>query len=267
MPLARVRLGSLCVGRLVSGSNPISGFSHAGAERSARMLDYFTADNVKRYLRACEEQGIDGLVARADAFVARLLREYWNEGGHVRWIAQTAPEHGDPLRNIREAARAGAAAVYVHGGQVDRSFAAGDPDAVRRQLECVRGLGLPAGLAAHTPANLLAAQELGFPADFYLVCLYRIRGYQGGRGEERGEAFDDADRPAALAALARLRAPCLTYKVLAAGRKTLAEGLADVAPVLRPTDGVVVGMFPPDGPDLVRDNVRTFNRLLGGGAP
>jgi hypothetical protein len=258
--LPSIRLGSLAVSRLVLGTNPISGFSHASAERSAQMLDYFTMENSKGLLRACEARGIDAVIGRVDSFMLRLLREHRGEGGRIQWIAQTAPEHRDPRRNIAMAVAGGAAAVYVHGGEVDRLFDEGQPDEIRRRLEWIREHGRPAGMAAHRPEELLHAQQYGFPVDFFLLCLYRLRGYRGRPQNEPGEVFDDRDRAAALAMLARLDRPCLVYKVLAAGRKSIDEGLADVAPVLRPGDGVVLGMFPPDATDIVGANVGAFLR-------
>ena len=89
--LPQIHLGDMQVSRLIAGSNPISGFSHAGSERSRQMLEYFTVDCIKAHFHACETQGITGLVARADRFIMRVLAEYWREGGHIQWIAQTAP--------------------------------------------------------------------------------------------------------------------------------------------------------------------------------
>ncbi|WP_437658934.1 hypothetical protein [Sorangium sp. So ce1182] len=258
MALPVIHLGTLPVRRLVAGSNPISGFSHAGAERTTAMLDYFSVENIKRFFAACEAGGVDAVIARVDALIIRVLREYWHEGGTIKWIAQTAPEHRDPVKNITQAYRAGAKAIYIHGGEVDRLFEKGEPEQVRAQLERIRSLGLPCGMAAHRPAHLLAAQDAGFPVDFFLVCMYQLQGYQGNANREPEDNFNDADRPTALSALARLERPCLAYKVLGAGRKTPREGLRDVAPALRPTDGVVMGMFPPDAKEIVTENVRTF---------
>jgi hypothetical protein len=260
--LPAIQLGSLTTSRLISGSNPINGFSHAGAERSARMLDYFTVENIKRYLQNCESAGIDTLIARADSFTMRVLREYWNEGGRIQWIAQTAPEYADPEQYIAAAHRHGAAAIFLHGGQVGRLAARGDFSTLGRLVGSIHSLGLPAGMAAHDPAHLLEAQRLRLPVDYYLVCLYNLSGYRGKREDEPHEVFDDNDRRHGLAVLVQLERPCLAYKVLAAGRKTLKEGLGDVAAVLRKTDGVVLGMFPPDVPDIVPTNVATFCSIM-----
>ncbi|HVJ91025.1 MAG TPA: hypothetical protein VM580_14575 [Labilithrix sp.] len=259
--LPRIRLGELDVARLIAGSNPISGFSHGGPERTRAMLAYFTVERIKAHLRDCEAHGIDALVARADPFTMRVLAEYWAEGGTIRWIAQTAPEHREPLRLIKKAKQAGANAIYVHGGEVDRLMSDGRADEIVRQLDAIRALGLPAGVAAHDPANLMELQRLGAPIEFYLVCLYNVSGYRGRTEAEPEERFDDADRAAALTVGRSLDRPCVYYKVYGAGRRTGEDALADVAALIRPCDGVLVGMFPPDHPNIVHENVRRIARL------
>jgi hypothetical protein len=258
--LPQICLGSLAVSRMIAGSNPISGFSHFSSERSRQMLDYFTVDAIKAHLRVCEEHGVNALVARADRFVMRILSEYWREGGRIRWIAQTAPEMKDPLANIRQAHQAGASAIFVHGGEVDRLYKDGAVEEIRARLDQIAALGLPAGVAAHEPLNLLDIQERGMPVDFYLVCMYNLTGYRGGSAEPR-EEFAFSDRALALAALPQLRKPCIAYKVLGAGRLSLSDGLADVRKVLRKGDGVLIGMYPPDTSDIVGENVRAIAEL------
>ncbi|HLJ54072.1 MAG TPA: hypothetical protein VKT77_03480 [Chthonomonadaceae bacterium] len=258
--LPQICLGSLSVSRMIAGSNPISGFSHSSSERSRRMLEYFTVDAIKAHLRACEEHGVNALVARSDRFVMRILAEYWREGGRIRWIAQTAPEIKDPLANIRQAHQAGASAIFIHGGDVDRLYKEGAAEEIRARVEQIVSLGLPAGVAAHEPLNLLDIQERGIPVDFYLVCMYNLTGYRGSSAEPR-EEFAYSDRALALAALLQLRKPCVAYKVLGAGLLSLRDGLADVRKVLRKGDGVLVGMYPPDCEDIVGKNVRAIAEL------
>src|SRR6266705_601647 len=110
------QLGSLRISRLLVGGNPLSGFSHSSAARSQAMIDYFSVDNTKRLWSVCEQHGITACIARADNFVMRALHEHWRDGGRIRWIAQTAPEHSDPIKNITQAKRWGASAIFIHGG-------------------------------------------------------------------------------------------------------------------------------------------------------
>jgi len=254
--LPQIRLGELRVSRLIAGSNQISGFSHMSSERSSQMLEYYTVDRIKEHLRDCEANGVTGLVARADRFIVRILAEYWREGGRIQWIAQMAPEMLDPLANIKQAKQAGASAIFVHGGEVDRLYSQDNVDEIRKRVDLIKSLGLPAGAAAHEPRNLLDMQERGISTDFFLVCMYNLTGYRGNAGAEPKEEFNFSDRAIALAALKSLEKPCIAYKVMGAGRLSAEDGLADVARALRPTDGVLIGMFPPDRPDIVSENVR-----------
>lgn len=254
--LPRIQLGSLEVSRLIVGGNPISGFSHQSAERSQQMLEFFTVDRIKRLWRDCEAHGIDTLIARADAFIMRVLAEYWREGGRLQWIAQTAPEHRDPYQNIRLAKHAGASAIYVHGGDAGTLFENGQVEEVRKRVELIQSLGVPAGMAAHDPEHHLEAQRQNIPVDFHMVCLYNLTGYQGRRNEEPREEFVFEDRAIALDAIRRLTKPCIAYKIYGAGRLTPEQAYADVSRALAPKDGLLVGMFPPDGPDIIADNVR-----------
>ncbi|HLK61605.1 MAG TPA: hypothetical protein VKU00_33970 [Chthonomonadaceae bacterium] len=259
--LPNIHLGSLEVSRLIVGGNPISGFSHQSSERSRQMLEFFTVERIKALWHTCEAHGITALVARADAFVMRVLAEYWREGGRLRWIAQTAPEHRDPFANIRQAAGAGASAIYVHGGDVGRLMEEGNTEELRARVECIRSLNLPVGMAAHDPQYHLTAQSQGLLVDFHMVCLYNLTGYRGRRDLEPEEQFLPEDRITAMQALRRLDQPCIAYKILGAGRLTLQEGLSDVAQALRTKDGILMGMFPPDRPDMVAENVAAVAHL------
>jgi hypothetical protein len=255
MSMPMTTLGKLPVSRLVIGGNPVSGFSHGSPARDQAMFDYFTTANCKKLLRRCEECGVNTAFFRADNHVIRLFREYWNEGGKIQWVAQTVPGE-DPVGNIRKAHRFGAKGVYLHGGTLEAYFSKGEKETVHRQLETIKELGLPAGCAAHYPPYLLEIEERGWAPDFYMVCLYHIEGYKGQLGVEQNEKFRHEDRPRALEAIRKLPRPCFAYKILAAGRLNPREAFHEVFSALKPTDGVNVGMFPPDAKsgDIVAEN-------------
>lgn len=257
MNLPTFAIKGLELSRLLVGGNPISGFSHAEPARTTAMLDYFTTENAKQLLRRCEERGITGATLRADNHIIRLLREYWNEGGTIKWLAQTAPEE-DHVTNISKAAQFGASAIYIHGGQVDSRFEAGEREEVHRLLQHAKDTGLPAGCASHVPANLLEIERRGWEPDFYMVCLHNLTGYRGELGADKDEMFDPADRAIALDAIARLPRPCIAYKILGAGRYEPERCFKEVLARIKPIDAVVVGMYPPDGKgrDIVAENVQ-----------
>jgi len=255
MTLPTTNIKGLKVSRLVVGGNPISGFSHSSPERTKAMLDYFTVENCKRLLRRCEDAGINTAFLRADNHVMRLLHEYWNDGGRMKWFAQTVPGE-DPFMNIDRAKRFGASGVYLHGGTIDGQFEKGEHEDVRKQLEHAKSLGIPAGCASHVPENILEVERRGWEPDFYMVCLYNTPGYKGKLGVEQDEKFNHADRAKALDVIASVKRPCFAYKILAAGRYEPRKAFREVFSRIKPIDGVNVGMFPPDSKagDIAAEN-------------
>ena len=243
--VTKISLGDLQVSFLLSGGNPISGISHQGREVDQRMYNYFDYDTIFNYLQQCEHNGIDTIVARIDKFIIRVLTHYWNHGGKIQWIGQTAKEYGSMLGNIKEALLAGASAVYVHGGTFDRCVLNNDYDEILSCIDYCHSVDKPIGIASHIPQNLRMAAKKNWQNDFYLLSLYNVG---------NNERFDDADRILALKTLLDLNKPCLLYKVLAAGRKSLAESLEDVSKFIRPCDGILIGMCPQHDPTMVEKN-------------
>ena len=88
-----VTLGNLAVSRMILGGNPFSGFSHQSPERDREMVRYFTTARIKETMHQAEALSINTFLGRADRHIRRTLTEYWDEGGSIRWIAQTCPEY------------------------------------------------------------------------------------------------------------------------------------------------------------------------------
>ncbi|MCG3181015.1 MAG: hypothetical protein BIFFINMI_03382 [Phycisphaerae bacterium] len=264
MPLPRIQLGSLSVSRLILGGGPICGISHLDAAANDRMLDWFTFDRTKRLLTECEARGIDTLLARADNFVARLLREYWNEGGRIQWIAQTAPERRTVAESVRMAAARGAHAVYLQGEQANALGREGRWSEIADVVALIRDLGVPAGVASHDPAFHAERAQQGVACDFALQCLYNLTGYRGRIHEQGHESFNPADRRVALEAISRIAEPVIAYKILGSGlgRVPAGEAIAEVAERLAPKDAVMIGMYNEANPGMVAENVSLVEKLL-----
>ena len=259
MSLPTTRIGSLAVSRLVMGGNPISGFSHGS--RDAEMLKYFTNENIQKLLARCEKAGIDTVFLRADKHIMRVLHEYRCEGGKLQWVAQSAPEI-DADRGLAQAKSFGASAIYVHGGQVDTDFENGTFDETRRQIDLIHDMGLPAGCASHNPENIRRILDMCWPVDFFMICLYNIPGYRGSLSTSQDEKFVDSDRAKALVLFKQIEQPCFAYKIFAAGRKEPREAFTEVCAHIKPIDGINLGMYPPDSPNIVEDNVALATELL-----
>ena len=250
----RVKFGSASISRLVVGGNPVSGYSHMSETLNSEMLDYFTASNVKKLLRDCEQAGINAWQSRADRFVMRILREYRSEGGRIEWIAQTASELGDIDRNIKEIAAAGAIAAYHHGANTDALWKSGKMEVVHDRLRVMRQAGLRVGLGTHTPGVIDYVESKDWDVDFYMTCVYNMsRSKQDAEklagGSVEGEFFYEPDRKQMLERVRKASKQCLIFKVYGAGRRCRSQedmrrALSEVFEYAKPADVVVIGMFP-----------------------
>jgi hypothetical protein len=256
MSLGSVQIGSLAISKVVLGGNPFSGFSHQTRARDAEMRRYFTADRIKATLGQAESLGIDTFLGRADRHISRLLLEYWDQGGQIRWIAQTCPEFAPHTRGISNAIAGGASACYIHGGQMEYWLAHQETEAIRQCIDMIHDAGLPAGVAGHT-TNIFEWAEQNLDLDFYMCCYYNPS-----RRSERAEHvsgsveyFAPQDRDAMVRLIAQLSKPAIHYKVLAAGRNDPEQALGFAARHLRPQDAVCVGVYTKDKPDMLAQDL------------
>ena len=258
-----IRIGSLDVSKFIIGGNPLSGFSHLTSELDVEMRHFFTTAQIKRLLRDAESLGINTVMARADHHIIRVLMEYWDEGGGLQWFAQTCPELGAIERGVENAIKGKASACYVHGGVTDNLLANGKLGEAAAAIDMIRAAGMPAGMAGHNPGVFRWAEE-HLDVDFYMCCYYnpssRVVSPESSSG--KNECFNDEDRDAMVETIAGLSKPVIHYKVLAAGRKTPEEAFAFVAKHLRPSDGVCVGVYDGQKPDMLREDVEIFQQSL-----
>jgi len=269
--LPSVKLGPHAVSRLIVGGNPISGNSHVSAALSREMIDYFTAANVKRLLADCERAGINTWQSRGDRHIMRLLHEYRLEGGRIQWIAQTASEYGDIVRNIREIAAYRPIGIYHHGTATDRFWAAGKIEQAREFLKAIRDAGVLVGLGTHIPEVVDYVESKGWDLDFYMTSVYnlsrsRAEVEQLAGGQAQGEYFHHPDRQRMLERVRQTSRPCLIFKVygasrLCGSREQMKEALELVFRYAKPGDCVVMGMFP-KSKDQVRENCELVTEVL-----
>ena len=267
MPLEipQVSFGPHKVSRLIVGGNPVSGNSHVSTEMSDEMRDYFTAANVLKLLRECEQAGINTWQSRGDRHILRLLNEHRLGGGGLQWIAQTASELASIPNNIRNLAAAGAIGVYHHGSQTDKFWAAGNIEEAHEMLKVARQTGVQVGLATHIPEVIDYVESKGWDLDFYMTCLYNLsrpkeEAARLAGGEAGGDVFWDPDRGKMLERIRRTARQCLIFKVYGASRKCsspreMLDALRLVSGYAKPADCVIIGMFPKHQ-EQVRENCR-----------
>jgi hypothetical protein len=255
-----IALGNVSVSRFILGSNPFSGFSHQTPEVDLAMKRYFTAETIKRTLRAAEALGINTLVGRTDHHIMRVLLEYWDEGGAIQWFAQTCPEVGNHQTCVERAASSGAKACHIHGGVMDHLLAQGGLAEIPPVVEMIHEKGMLAGIAGHDP-RVFEWAERNLDVDYYL-CSYYNAAHRDKRAEHISgmkEWFLEEDRRIMTELIKTLSKPVIHYKVMAAGRNDPAQALAYVKRHLRAADAVCVGVFSQGKPDMLREDVE----LLG----
>ncbi len=259
-----VQLGHVTVSKLILGGNPFSGFSHQTRVLDWEMTRYFTTARIKETMRQAEALGISTFLGRADAHIRRTLLEYWDEGGAIQWFAQTAPEFSSLSGNVAGAIGTGAAAVYIHGGQMDFLYAQNQLDLVPDIIAQIKGAGRAAGIAAHNPRVHAWADEY-LDLDFHMCSYYNPTPRDQNAEHVHGavETFADADRGAMVDVIRQLRRPAIHYKIFAAGRNDPREAFAFVAQHLRPQDAVCIGVFPKHKPDMLAENIRLFEETMG----
>lgn len=269
--LPTIKLGNADISRLIIGGNPFSGNSHVSDVMDAEMEDYFTTQAIKDTLSACVSHGINTAQMRADKHIMRILREFRLEGGNMHWIAQTASEAASFEGNVRQIMQYGPIAIYHHGSITDDLYKRGEIAEIKRRMAILRNTGLPAGLCSHMPEVILRAEEEGWGADWYMCCVYnlsrtdRVSSAITGVANS-GEPFFEEDIPVMYDTIRQVPKPCMAFKILGATRrcatpKDVRNAFAQAYANIKPTDGVIVGMFP-KYTDQVRENCRYVQEIL-----
>jgi len=253
--LPTIRLGSHRVTRLIAGSNPISGYSYMGPLLDRHMKEYFTPEQIVEFLWKCEREGINCHQGTRPELMAGVFRKLRERGSKMQFICLHAggPQNA-PVEKVVESTRP--IAIAHHGGVTDRLFRQGKSGEVHDFVKRVRDAGVLAGVSAHNPDCIKRIADEGWPVDFFMTCFY----YLTRTPEELkkmppvvtvqiGYSFFASD-PQEMTKVARqVDQPCLGFKILAAGRMCHKEHLVREAfkfafEQLKPSDGVIVGMYP-----------------------
>jgi len=253
--LPTVWLGNLEVTRLIIGGNPFSGFSHQSRERTAEMTAWYTDERIVETLFQAQAEGLNACLLRGDEHITRVLRRYWDQGGTMRWIAQSVSSAETAAASAAYCLEHGASACFLHGGVADHYVAQGRYDDIRAFVEAVKRGGIPVGMAGHMPADFEWAEK-NLELDFYMVSYYNPSPRQNvpHHDPEVAEEYRPEDREERVACIQRLSRPAIHYKVMAAGRHDPGEALAYVARHLRPGDAVCVGIYTQDKPNMIAED-------------
>jgi hypothetical protein len=247
--LQRGKFGKHEVSRLIIGGNLISGSAHSGEllYQSALMTHYFNTEKILETWTLAEQNGINTTLMRADPHIIEHYQKFRRErGGKLQWIAQTAPEQGDPVENAKRARDNGAIAIYLHGGVSDDTVKASKVQHIGEIVEGIKKTGLMAGIGAHLVQTVRVCAEAKLDPDFYMVTVNRKKYYSSDAGEVG-------------ALMQTLHKPWIGFKVLGAGRDMPPDGFRHAFE--RGADFIAVGMFDWQ----VRDDVAHVQDMLAKG--
>ena len=202
----------------------------------------------------------------------------------MQWICLTSPTDSPPaaeqtpewlvsgsVRCAEEVARLGPIACVHHGNDTEVVWRAGKIDLLRDYLNKVHDFGFLAGVSLHDPLVLETIESRGWPVDFYMTSFYfQTRAPEDFKKDfgmvPVGETYVSEDPPRMCKVIRQVSKPCLAFKVLSAGRRC--EPPAEVRQAfefayhnIKPTDAVIVGMYPRDS-DQVGENTKAVRNIL-----
>lgn len=249
--LPTVPIGKYRVTRLILGSNPITGIAHTTKRMSEIMSDYFTVERTRDLLLSCERHGINTFQSSYWPKVRDAVNGARERGSKLQFVCLTSGRQLDILNDVLALKPI---AISHHGGVTDSLFNAGKENEIRDYLKRVHDLGLLAGMSSHRPENIARAEDLGFEADFYMCCFYKVSRTPAEIQKLTGDKVLDelylaGDRDRMTERIRQVRKPCLGFKILAAGRLCNSPEMVDSAFAyayknIKPSDAVIVGMFP-----------------------
>lgn len=251
--LPTIQLGKHRVSRLVAGSNPISGYSYLGAHMDRHMKEYFTVERTVEFLQRCAAAGITVHQFSINDKSPEVLRKVREQGVKMEFICLHSGR--DAVRSAIESTHP--IAMVHHGGVTDKLFSEGKSQEVHDYVKEAHDRGVMAGVSAHNPDCIQRIADEGWEVDFFMTCFYFLtRKHEPGKEtvppmptHEISYAFY-RDDPAAMTRVVRqVKQPCLGFKILAAGRLTnnqqaVREAFRFAFQNIKPTDGVIVGMYP-----------------------
>lgn len=249
--LPTVQLGQHRLSRLVAGWNPIGGHSYLGPHMDRHMKAYFTAEQTVEFLLDCEKVGINvHQFSMADTTI-EVLRKVRETGSGMKFFGLHAGRDAVPslVQDTQPFA------LVHHGGVTDRLLRENKFQEVHDYVKAVHDQGLLAGVSAHNPDCIRRIADEDWEVDFFMCCFYFLTRKQATDGSSVPKTLQIAypfyrEDPATMTRLIRqVRQPCFGFKILGAGRlcanqATVRSAFQFAFDNIKPTDGVIVGMYP-----------------------
>ena len=264
------------ISKLIIGDNPFTGHSYIEDQITGQeMLDYYSAENIKKALKRIEELGYTGMLPLADPYIVRILQEHQHANGsklQFIWQPYMPMDQDVSMRSLQKLNTIG---IYHQGTSTDYNYETGNIEAIQTNIKKFRDLGVPVGLGTHIPEVIQRAEEEDWGVDFYMACMQNARRNRFGEpsgfitGKSKAHlVFYPEDRPVMLETLKKVQKPIIAFKIFAGGqifngktdeeRRKLIKGVYDeVFSALKPNDLATIGVFQRDF-DQLQENAEVF---------
>lgn len=249
-----VPFGKHRITRLISGANPIYGYSHFNYVFSAHMGEYHTTERVLSFLEQLERAGVNTWQASWSERLEKDWLRYKEQGGKLQLLMLSRPTFNDEPEMLKRAVKLKPMGIAQHGGSTNRLWDAGKFERSLDYLKQIRDTGVMVGLSCHNPLEVEYAEEKGWDVDYYMTSLYymlrpraEFEKILGGQ-LPLGEIYLPSDPPRMMETIRKAKKPCLAYKVLAAGRSVdspehVKERMGVAFNGIKATDAMIVGLY------------------------
>ncbi len=246
-PMPTITLGKHTISRLISGSNPMLGYSYMGPFADRAMKEYFTRERVIQFHESCERAGI---TAHQMSYVPDDTHQLPKPGSdrQIICLMSGTEKIDDAVKLVKPIA------LSHHGGVTDRLFAEGKSGIVHNFVKAVKDKGILAGVSAHNPDCIKRIADEDWDVDFFMTCFYFLTRKTAGKEAdvptlEISYPFFKDDPKIMIRVIQQVKQPCLAFKILGAGRRCSSQEMVQSAfkfafDNIKPTDGIIVGMCP-----------------------
>ncbi|MBI5282207.1 MAG: hypothetical protein HY858_11040 [Candidatus Solibacter usitatus] len=251
--LPTVPFGKYKLTRLIAGANTIYGYSHFNYLFSAHMGEYHTTARVIAFLKELEHAGLNTWQASWSERLETDWLQYKEQGGKLQLLVLSRPDFNNTPEILPRVAKLKPMGIAQHGAATNRFWDMGQLDKSLDYLKRIRDLGVMAGFSCHNPLEVEYAEEKGWDIDYFMTSLYYMnrprKEFEKILGQvPLGEIYLPSDPPRMMTTIRKATKPCLTYKVLAAGRsvnspKEVKERMTVALNGIKPTDPVIIGLY------------------------
>ncbi len=269
--LPTVKLGKYEISRLIQGSNPFYGYSHANRTLDQHMREWGTPENVSNALAEAERNGITTFQTNGDARAVQDVAAHRKCSGKLQVIALIRTNPEDAVKAMSPIA------VSHHGEVTDTLFRAQKMEDVHEFTKRARQTGVLVGVSTHKPEVIEYIEERGWDVDFYMGCVYNrtrtpdeLRKLLGQLPLPAGEVYLEKDPEKMFGVMRKAGKTCFAFKILAAGRAAGSVEAVDAAfrtafAAIKPRDCVIVGAYPRFKNEIA-ENAQRVRRCLSAGS-